>query len=164
MIPRSPVLLAGMAVAPLLALGGALLTQHVGGMMPCAWCVMQRLIFVAIAASSLLALLLGSMHARSAGAGQRVGAALAGLLAGCGMATALWQHFVASASTSCNMSFADRLMGFTGLDSRWPEVFAAYASCADAKASLVGVPYEFWSLTLFALLALAALRVTLQPR
>jgi len=29
-----------MAVAPLLALGGALLTQHVGGMMPCAWCVM----------------------------------------------------------------------------------------------------------------------------
>ena len=35
---------------------------------------------------------------------------------------------------------------------------------AEAKASLAGVPYEFWSLTLFALLALAALRVTLQPR
>jgi disulfide bond formation protein DsbB len=61
------------------------------------------------------------------------------------------------------MTFADRVMGFTGLDSRWPEVFAAYASCADAKANLIGVPYEFWSLTLFALLALAATRVLLRP-
>ena len=58
---------------------------------------------------------------------------------------------------------ADRLMGFTGLDSRWPEVFAAYASCADAKVDLAGVPYEFWSLALFSALALAAWRVLSRP-
>ncbi len=161
-MPRTPILLAGMATASMLAVGGALLTQHVGGMMPCAWCVLQRLIFVAIAASSLLGSLLGWRHASSAG--QQVGASLAGLLSACGMGAALWQHFVASASTSCNMSFADRVMGFTGLDSLWPEVFAAYASCAEARATLAGVPYEFWSLTLFALLAVAALRVTMRPR
>ena len=40
-------------------------------------------------------------------------------------------------------------MGFTGLDGLLPEVFAAYASCADAKVNLFGVPYEFWSGALF---------------
>ena len=63
------------------------------------------------------------------------------------------------------MSLADRLMGFTGLDSRFPEVFAAYASCADAKVDLLGMPYEFWSLALFALLgALAVLALLGRPR
>jgi len=43
-------------------------------------------------------------------------------------------------------------------------VFAAYASCADAKVNLFGVPYEFWSLSLFIALALAALQVVARPR
>jgi disulfide bond formation protein DsbB len=30
-----------------------------------------------------------------------------------------------------------------------PQVFASYASCAEAKATLLGVPYEFYSLALF---------------
>ena len=47
----------------------------------------------------------------------------------------------------------------TGLDSRFPEVFAAYASCADAKVDLFGLPYEFWSLGLFILLAAAAMNL-----
>ena len=147
-----------MAVAPLLAVGGALYTQHVMGMLPCAWCVLQRLIFVAVAGASVLGLLLPGVL------GRRLGAALALVLAGLGMATALWQHFVANASQSCNMTLADKVMGLTGLDGRFPEVFAAYASCADAKADLLGLPYEFWSLGLFALLALAALRVLMRPR
>ena len=162
MIPRASVLLPGMAAASLLALTAALLTQHLGGLMPCAWCVLQRLILVAITLCSLLAWLLGWLRPRRAG--RRVAAAITLLLAGCGVAAALWQHFVASMSSACNRSFADRLMGFTGLDSLWPGVFAAYASCAEAQARLLGLPYEFWSLTLFALLALAALRVLLRPR
>jgi len=71
---------------------------------------------------------------------------------------------VANDSASCGMSLADRLMGSTGMDSRFPEVFAAYASCADAKVNLFGVPYEFWSLSLFIALALAALQVVARPR
>jgi disulfide bond formation protein DsbB len=50
-------------------------------------------------------------------------------------------------------------MRASGLDELAPQLFAAYASCADAKVNLFGVPYEFYSLTLFALLAFVALRV-----
>ena len=151
-------LLASMAIASLLAVACALYTQHVMGMLPCAWCVLQRLIFIAVAAVAVLGLLLPGVL------GTRLGAGLALALAGLGMATAVWQHVVANASASCNMTLADRVMGMTGLDGRFPEVFAAYASCADAKADLLGLPYEFWSLALFALLALAALQVLVRPR
>ena len=74
-----------------------------------------------------------------------------------GVATALWQHFVAAHSASCAMTVADRIMQWTGLGELLPQVFAAYASCADAAASIFGVPYEFYSLTLFIVLGGAAL-------
>ncbi len=162
MMPRAPVLLTGIATAALAAVAAALFTQYRMDMQPCAWCVLQRLLFVLIAAAAVLGLLLPGTTGRLVG--RRVGAGLAMLLADVGIAAALWQHFVAAASASCNMSLADRLMGATGLDSRFPEVFAAYANCADAKANLIGVPYEFWSLALFALLSLAALRVVIRPQ
>ncbi len=149
--------LASGVVLPLAAVATALYTQHVLGMQPCPWCVLQRALFVAIALASVLGLLL--RHALP-----RRGAALLMLvLAGCGIAAALWQHFVAAASASCNLSFADRVMGATGLDNWLPEVFAAYASCADGAALLLGISYEFYSLTLFALLALTAVALLRKP-
>ncbi len=155
---RADLLLAGSACIALGAVGAALVTQHVFGMQPCAWCVLQRLIFVAIAAACGLGLLWRSPL------GRRAGAALAGLLALCGVAAALWQHFVAAAAASCDLSLAERIVGATGLDEHLPEVFMAMASCADAKVTLGGMPYEFWSLGLFVLLAGAALVVLRQPR
>ncbi len=139
-------LLAAGVVVPLAAVALALVTQHVFGMQPCPWCVLQRLIFVAISLAALIGL-----------AGQwtrllvvrRLGAALMGLLALGGIAAALWQHFVAAASDSCNLTVADRIVSGVGVDVLWPAVFAPYASCADAAAKLLGVPYEFYSLTLF---------------
>ena len=157
--PLARAVLAALVAASLGARGAALYTQHGPmGLLPCAWCVLQRLGLLAVAAAALLGLLLPGMP------GRRLGALLAGLMAVSGMAMAAWQHWVAAASASCAMTLADRLMGWTGLDSRWPEVFAAYASCADAKAKLLGLPYEFYSLALFALLALAALLVWRRPR
>ncbi|MES2714497.1 MAG: disulfide bond formation protein B [Pseudomonadota bacterium] len=154
---RARTLLAGLTVLPLLAVAAALYTQYRMDMMPCAWCVLQRLMFVVVAAAGLLGLVLpGAALRRAAGV-------LALLAAAGGITAALWQHFVANASASCAMSLADRLMGATGLDSRFPEVFAAYASCADAKVDLLGLPYEFWSLGLFVVLALAAARVIARP-
>jgi len=156
-LPGARTLLAGIAGVSLLAVAAALVTQHVGGLLPCAWCVLQRLIFVLMAAAALLGLLLPGAT------GRRIGAGLALLLADLGLAAALWQHFVANASASCNMTLADKVMGATGLDSRFPEVFAAYASCADARATLAGLPYEVWSGALFLALSLAALRVLIRP-
>ena len=150
-------LLAGLAVLPLLAVAAALYTQYRMDMMPCAWCVLQRLMFVVVAVAGLLGLLLPGATLR------RLAGVLALLAAAGGITAALWQHFVANASASCAMSLADKLMGATGLDSRFPEVFAAYASCAEAKTNLLGLPYEFWSLGLFILLAWAALRVVARP-
>jgi disulfide bond formation protein DsbB len=146
-----------MVVTGLGAVGAALVTQHVFGMQPCAWCVLQRLIFVSIAAAALLGLLWRSAP------GRRVGAGLALALAACGVSAALWQHFVAASSASCDLSLAERIVGATGLDGRFPDVFMAMASCADAAVKLGGLPYEFWSLGLFVVLGTTALVVLRRP-
>ena len=43
-------------------------------------------------------------------------------LATAGLATALWQHFVSSKSTSCALTFADRVVSATTLDEMLPGV------------------------------------------
>lgn len=155
---RAPAWLAAVAATALAAVSVALFTQYRMDMMPCAWCVLQRLVFVLIALAALVGVVLPSL------AGRKLGAALVGVLALCGLAAAAFQHFVAAESSSCAMSLADRLMGFTGLDARFPEVFAAYASCADAKVDLFGLPYETYSAVLFVGMALVALKVWRNPR
>jgi disulfide bond formation protein DsbB len=54
-------------------------------------------------------------------------------------------------------------MAATGLDQAFPGVFAAWASCADAAVKLFGLPYEFWSLALFAGLAVLSLVLLRRP-
>ena len=39
---------------------------------------------------------------------------------------------------------------YFGLDTRWPEWFEVRANCSDAAVSVLGVPFEFWALALFA--------------
>ncbi|MBE0548693.1 MAG: disulfide bond formation protein B [Rubrivivax sp.] len=148
-------------VLPLAAVGTALVTQHVFEMQPCPWCVLQRLIFVAISLSALLGLAGQMLRVVIV---RRIGAALMGLLALCGITAALWQHFVAAVSVSCKLTLADRIVGGIGVDALLPQVFAAYASCADAAAKLLGVPYEFYSLTLFVVLAALAAVLLLRRR
>ena len=148
---RASRVLAGAAGLSLAAVAAALVTQHVYGMQPCPWCVLQRLIFIVLALLAVPALLWRTPLARRVSGGLMLVAALAGA------AAALWQHFVAAASASCNLTWADRIMGATGLDERFPQVFAAYASCAEGRVKLAGAPYEFWSLALFILVGAAAL-------
>jgi disulfide bond formation protein DsbB len=131
----------------------ALVSQHAFAMEPCPWCVLQRLIFVAIGVFALL----GLVWRRPAGS--RVAATFALLLAVAGIAAALWQHFVAARSASCNLTLADRVMSASQLDRLLPDVFEARASCADAAVNLLGVPYAFWSALAFAVCAVALVRV-----
>jgi disulfide bond formation protein DsbB len=142
-------LLAGVALGGVAAVGAALVSQHVFDMQPCPWCVLQRLIFLAVSAAAVVGLVWRSALGRRVSGGLVVGLAL------CGVAAALWQHFVAASSASCDLTLAERIVAATGLDGRFPEVFAAYASCADAAVDLAGVPYEFWSLLAFALFVVA---------
>lgn len=142
---------AALALLSLAAVAAALLSQHVFDMQPCPWCVLQRLVFVAIAAVCVIGL-------AWRGTAGRVTASLGVLaLAASGVASALWQHFVAAQSDSCKLTLADRIVSGLKLDSLLPDVFAVRASCADAAVDLLGVPYEFWSLALYLLLGAAAL-------
>jgi disulfide bond formation protein DsbB len=147
--PRRAALLWTIAGIGLGSVGIALATQHLLGMEPCPWCILQRLIFVVIALAALLGLVAGPM----------VAAVLVGALSLAGVAAALWQHFVAAASDSCKLTLAEKIISGLGLDGSLPEIFQPRASCADAAVKLLGVPYEFWSLALFVLLGALALRL-----
>ena len=150
-------LLASGALVSVAAVAAALISQHVFGMEPCPYCVLQRVIFLAIAIASAVALFASKAVAR------RIAAGIGLLLSLCGLVTALYQHFVAAASASCNLTLADKIVGAMHLDSWLPDVFSARASCADAAVDLLGIPYEFWSLALFIALAVALVRVMQRP-
>ena len=136
-----------------LALAGvtlALIGQYGFDMRPCPWCILQRLTFVAIA---LLCLLGAALPLR------RVAAGLAIVLALLGSSAALYQHFVAAKSPSCNLTLADKIIDGLRLESLLPSLFQITGSCADAAVSVLGVPFEFWSLGLFIVLLIVALPV-----
>ena len=137
------------ALIALAAVAAAVFTQQRWDMLPCPWCIVQRIVFLLIAAVALMAAL-------THGITRRVAGAVVLLLAACGIAAALWQHFVAAASASCKLTLADRIISGIGLDSWWPELFGVFASCADAKVKLLGLPYESFSAALFVLVAALA--------
>lgn len=147
--------LVALALLCIAAVGAALFTQHVWDMQPCPWCILQRVIFLLIA----LLLLLGAfLPGRLAFVGLGVLAALSGITA------ALYQHFVAAKSTSCNLTLADKIVSGIGLDKLLPPVFEVKASCADAAVDLLHLPYEFWSLGLFVVVAVGAVWALRLPR
>lgn len=137
-------------VLSLLSVAGALYSQHQLGMQPCPWCILQRVIYLAIA---FVALMAAAMPAPRQGPGlpAALSAGLIALLGLCGGAAALYQNLVASKLPSCDMTLADKIISGLGLDAWQPEVFEVRASCADAAVKLLGVPYELWSLSLYAL-------------
>ena len=154
--PQRTTLLLAIAGLSLGAVAVALWTQYALGMEPCPWCVLQRLVFVAIALAALPALVWRRGIVQWLSALLILGLSLAGV------AAALWQHFVAAVSSSCNMTLADRIVSGLRLDALLPDVFQARASCADAAVRLWGLPYEAWSLILFMLFSVLALRMLLR--
>lgn len=138
------------ALACLASVGGALFAQHRFGMEPCPWCILQRILFLAIAVVALLA------AALPVGGPGRLSSVLVAGLGVAGGAAALYQNLVAAKLPSCDMTLADRIVSGLGLDAWQPEVFEVRSSCADAAVSLLGVPFELWSFGLFALITLIA--------
>ena len=142
--------LVAMALACVAAVAAALVAQHGFDMQPCPWCILQRVIFLAVALVCFVAAAWALRGARLALTG------LALVLAGCGAASAVFQHVVAAKSSSCSLTLADKIITALGLESLVPALFQVTATCADAAVSVLGVPFEYWSLALFALLGLAA--------
>ncbi|OYT99491.1 MAG: disulfide bond formation protein B [Burkholderiales bacterium PBB1] len=151
-------LLLAMAALCIAAVGIALVSQHVFDMQPCPWCILQRLIYLAIAALCLIG------AAVSAGLVRQGIGALTLLLAISGGASALYQELVASKSASCNLTFADKIISALGLDGAFPPLLQVTANCSDAAVSVLGVSYAYWSLALFVAMASASMRVVLRAR
>ena len=147
----------------LLSLGSvlaALVSQHVFGMAPCAWCVFQRLIYLVIGLVSLIAwvhspinLLVYRLYALSV-----TSIALAGL------ASAIYQMRVAATMFSCAQTLADRWMTQSGLESAVPWLFGIYASCMDAVVYVMGMEYAAWSAIMYGLIALLGCWAIVRPQ
>jgi len=116
---------------------------------PCPLCILQRYVFMALAAVSLAAAIHGPRRI-----GLLVYALLADALAGTGLAFAIWQLTKGGSMTSC---LADPIGDFVnGLPSAiwWPEFLFATGGCADKYPPVLGVAVPVWALIWFAMFAL----------
>ena len=109
-----------LGTAAVMALGAvcfAVFTQYALDMQPCPWCVLQRLICIAIVLSALPGVLWAQRST------QILGSLLVVIFALAGAAAALWQHFVAAASASCDLTLADRIIsGMLSTMRPWPGI------------------------------------------
>ncbi|MGH1357636.1 MAG: disulfide bond formation protein B [Burkholderiaceae bacterium] len=122
--------------------------QFYADMQPCAWCTLQRLLYLIIGAGAFAAWALADSP-RAA----RVVSVVPLLAAFSGLAAAIYQHFVAAESLSCDLTFADKVIAGMGLDRQLPWLFEARAMCDEANMPLLGLPFSIWSAILFAMLA-----------
>ncbi|MBE0592641.1 MAG: disulfide bond formation protein B [Gemmatimonadales bacterium] len=136
----------------------ALMLQHGFDMQPCAWCNVQRGVYLVVGLLALLALV------SPASLASVVLALLAAAFALGGLAAAGFQHFVAAKTDSCGFSWADRMIYEARLDETLPWLFKATASCSEANLPLFGVPFAIWSAALFTLLFVILLRSALRGR
>jgi protein dithiol:quinone oxidoreductase len=136
----------GVAGLALASVGLALVSQYQYDMLPCPWCILQRLLFLMVAALCILAALVRGRGPRLVLTSVAIAACIGG------MAAALYQKLVASKLQSCALTLADRILTTLGVESWWPWLLSVQASCADAAVPLLGIPYELWSLALFGVL------------
>jgi disulfide bond formation protein DsbB len=151
----------GIAIA---ALGFALFAQVVWHMRPCPWCTLQRLIFAALAITSLFGVLVGLVDSRLGSSRYRliglVELGLSGLvvaLALAGVAAASWQTLGPIDAAGCSLTLADRIVQSTTLDVRLPLIFSATANCDEANVPLLGIPFAVWSMLTFAMITLISM-------
>ena len=117
--PRA--VLGGCALIGAAALAAAVVSQHAFGFEPCSWCVLQRLIVLLLILVCAAGALMGTRERP-----RRWPAWGAFPLALSGLGAALWQHFVAASSSSCNLTLADRIVSGLRLDALAAEIVDAY--------------------------------------
>jgi len=149
---RAPRLLSAVGILALAALAAALVAQYGFNMQPCPWCVLQRFIYIVIAVLALLGAIVTGGARRGLGG-------LALLASLCGIASALWQQFYAANEASCDLTLAERITTGLHLDRLAPQLFIAYASCADAAVNVLGIPFAIWSCAMYVVLAVLLVRV-----
>ncbi len=137
----------------------ALISQYVYDMQPCAWCVFQRLLYLMIGITAILLTLGQPKRIRlSVGFAGIIAIAISGVIA------AFYQEKVAAHSFSCAQTVADQLMTKSGLDAAAPWLFGIYASCMEARVTLLGIEYAWWSMAMFSILGMLGIIALLRIR
>jgi protein dithiol:quinone oxidoreductase len=135
-------------------IGFALYLQHIHNLDPCPWCVVQRIVFIAI---GLLALLAG-LH-RPSGWGVGVYATLLGLLALGGVAAAGYHLYIQAdpeRAMACAGSMVEKVLDQSRLGRIIPPLFMYDGPCTLKPWSLLGMSIPAWSLTWFVILTAVA--------
>lgn len=135
-------------------LGFAMYLQIVEEMQPCPLCVIQRYMFVLIAAFSLIAWSAPSPASR--------GSAALGLLSAIGGAgTAIWHLYVkAHPGVSCTTDPLETAINQLPTAKLLPQVFTADGFCSAPWPPVLGLQIPTWSLIWFIILGLALARLT----
>ena len=122
----------------------ALFHQHFLGMEPCAWCILQRFIFISIFIISIPGVFIDKVR--------KATILLALPLVSSGIVVAIYQIFIAAKSTDCAISFAEKFISYFQLNTLIPQVFENYALCSEASATFLTLPYPIWGLISFVFL------------
>lgn len=137
-----------------LLLGIALYMQHGMGLQPCYLCITQRIMFVAVAAVTLIAALHnpGSVGIRMYG-----GLTLAAALGGAGFALRqLWLQSLPPERVPACGPPADYLFDAFPLRDAIAMLLQGDGSCAEVDWSLLGLSLAGWALLAFIAIAIAA--------
>jgi disulfide bond formation protein DsbB len=149
-------LLLAIAAICLGLIGVALYHQHVGNLLPCPLCVIQRYLFLAVA----LCCLIGAVGDRP-----RLGAGLGliGALAGLGVVGKhLW--ILAHPGLSCGIDPMETMLNKIPTATMLPWLFRADGLCEDAGELVLGLSIPHWSALWFVLLAGALTYLLLRRR
>lgn len=151
--PRLLNFLAFLVCASLLAFG--LYLEHAEGLEPCPLCVVQRIEFIGVGLTCLIAALHGPQRL-----GRRIYAAVTLLFAAAGIASAgrqIWlQGLPADQLPTCLPSL-DYMLEALPFQDIIRMVLHGTADCAEVTWTLLGLSIPEWSLLAFAAMALLAL-------
>ena len=136
------------AIFSFLVVGVAIVMQHFYDYQPCAWCVLQRIIFILIGFLAFTGFVLKI----------NVISPIITFIFGClGQLTAGYQFFIASKSFECNLSIAEKISTSLYLYKILPGMFEIRALCADSIKPLFGISFEIWSFTAFFIISILSM-------
>ena len=148
----------GLACVAMLAFG--LYLQHVVGLEPCPMCIVQRYALILVALAAGLGVWVRPIWA------QRLGAALAALLAAGGAFVAArqsWLQWYPPESYSCGRDFYGMIETFP-LKRAIPMIFRGSGDCTKVDWTFLGLSIANWSFIAFVLIALVCAAILVGAR
>ncbi|PKO83010.1 MAG: disulfide bond formation protein B [Betaproteobacteria bacterium HGW-Betaproteobacteria-11] len=140
--------------------GGGLLLAHSLNLAACPLCILQRMLYLLLAALALLAWPFATRPGVARLAGTLIGLAA---LVGAGIAAyQTWlQRFAKGVSCTADQPWWEQFVDWAG--QQVPLLFEATGLCSEAGWKFLGLSIAEWSLLAFSAFALAALHLMLRP-